>query len=185
MAIDPRALQGSAYTSLGSLYYQVPGWPIGFGDDKRAEAMLLKALEINPDGIDPNYFYGITCSARSAMLRPAPRCSAPWRHPTAPAGRWRTRAGATKPARCWPRSRPRSTDTLRQLDTEREQASMRILLVEDDTGLGEGIRTALKPEGYTVDWLRDGRSALHALTHESFDLAVLDLGLPRMDGSKC
>lgn len=58
MAIDPRALQGSAYTSLGSLYYQVPGWPIGFGDDKRAESMLLKALEINPDGIDPNYFYG-------------------------------------------------------------------------------------------------------------------------------
>lgn len=59
---------------------------------------------------------------------------------------------------------------------------MRILLVEDDAGLGQGIRTALKPEGYTVDWLRDGRSALHALTHESFDLAVLDLGLPRMDG---
>ena len=59
---------------------------------------------------------------------------------------------------------------------------MRILLVEDDAGLGEGIRTALKPEGYTVDWLRDGRSALHALTHESFDLAVLDLGLPRLDG---
>jgi tetratricopeptide (TPR) repeat protein len=58
MALDPRALQGSAYTSLGSLYYQVPGWPIGFGDDKRAEKMLLKALEINPDGIDPNYFYG-------------------------------------------------------------------------------------------------------------------------------
>jgi tetratricopeptide (TPR) repeat protein len=58
LVIDPRALQGSAYTSLGSLYYQVPGWPIGFGDDKRAGTMLLKALEINPDGIDPNYFYG-------------------------------------------------------------------------------------------------------------------------------
>ena len=59
---------------------------------------------------------------------------------------------------------------------------MRILLVEDDKALGEGIRTALKPEGYTVDWLQDGASALHALTHESFELAVLDLGLPRMDG---
>jgi Response regulators consisting of a CheY-like receiver domain and a winged-helix DNA-binding domain len=56
------------------------------------------------------------------------------------------------------------------------------LLVEDDPALGEGIRTALKPEGYTVDWLQDGASALHALTHESFDLAVLDLGLPRLDG---
>ena len=59
---------------------------------------------------------------------------------------------------------------------------MRILLVEDDRPLGEGIRTALKPEGYTVDWLQDGASALHALSYESFDLAILDLGLPRLDG---
>jgi len=59
---------------------------------------------------------------------------------------------------------------------------MRILLVEDDGALGEGIRVALKPEAYTVDWVRDGASALHALTHEDFALAVLDLGLPRMDG---
>lgn len=59
---------------------------------------------------------------------------------------------------------------------------MRVLLVEDDASLGEGILTSLKPEGYTVDWVRDGSSALHALTHESFGLAVLDLGLPRLDG---
>lgn len=59
---------------------------------------------------------------------------------------------------------------------------MRILLVEDDPALGEGIRTALKPEGYTVDWLQDGVSAVHALAHESFELLILDLGLPRMDG---
>lgn len=56
--IDARALNGSVYTSLGSLYYQVPGWPIGFGDDDKAEALLKKALALNPDGIDPNYFYG-------------------------------------------------------------------------------------------------------------------------------
>ncbi len=56
--IDPKALNGSIYTSLGSLYYQVPGWPLAFGDKKKAEAYLRKALEINPDGIDPNYFYG-------------------------------------------------------------------------------------------------------------------------------
>jgi tetratricopeptide (TPR) repeat protein len=55
---DPSALDGSAWTSLGSLYYQVPGWPLGFGNDKRAEEMLQKALAINPDGIDPNFFYG-------------------------------------------------------------------------------------------------------------------------------
>lgn len=53
----PQTLEGSAYTSLGSLYYQVPGWPIGFGNDNEAEKMLKKALEINPNGIDPNYFY--------------------------------------------------------------------------------------------------------------------------------
>lgn len=55
---EPKTLNGSAYTSLGSLYYKVPGWPIGFGDDDKAEQMLKKALEINPRGIDPNYFYG-------------------------------------------------------------------------------------------------------------------------------
>lgn len=59
---------------------------------------------------------------------------------------------------------------------------MRLLLVEDDTSLGEGILTALKAEGYTLDWLQDGASALHALSSEPFDLAILDLGLPRMDG---
>ncbi|MBG57771.1 MAG: hypothetical protein CMK46_05715 [Porticoccus sp.] len=57
LAIDPQALDGSAYTSLGTLYCHVPGWPIGFGDDKKAEKLLLKALAINPDGIDSNYFY--------------------------------------------------------------------------------------------------------------------------------
>ena len=56
--IDPNTLNGSIYTTLGSLYYQVPGWPLGFGDDKKAEMFLHKALAINPTGIDPNYFYG-------------------------------------------------------------------------------------------------------------------------------
>lgn len=59
---------------------------------------------------------------------------------------------------------------------------MRLLLIEDDVALGEGIHQALGREGYTVDWLRDGSSALHALLSETFDLAVLDLRLPRMDG---
>ncbi|MGC8119826.1 tetratricopeptide repeat protein [Marinobacter sp. VGCF2001] len=56
--IDPAALEGSAYTSLGSLYYQVPGWPLGFGDDEMARQYLQKALAINPEGIDANYFFG-------------------------------------------------------------------------------------------------------------------------------
>lgn len=56
--IDPLALDGSAYTSLGALYYQVPGWPLGFGNDDKASELLKKAISINPDGIDSNYFYG-------------------------------------------------------------------------------------------------------------------------------
>lgn len=55
--LNPQALNGSAYTTLGSLYYKVPGWPIGFGDKKKARAYLEKSLQINPVGIDPNYFY--------------------------------------------------------------------------------------------------------------------------------
>lgn len=58
LEIDPDALQGSAYTSLGTLYFKVPGWPVGFGDEEKAEELLQKALAVNPDGIDPNYFYG-------------------------------------------------------------------------------------------------------------------------------
>lgn len=56
--IDPKSLNGSVYTSLGSLYYKVPGWPLGFGDDKKAKEYLEKALLMNPTGIDPNFFYG-------------------------------------------------------------------------------------------------------------------------------
>lgn len=58
LEVDETALQGSAYTSLGSLYYKVPGWPIGFGSDKKARQYLNQALALNPGGIDPNYFMG-------------------------------------------------------------------------------------------------------------------------------
>ncbi len=56
--IDPTALDGSAHTSLGSLYFKVPGWPIGFGSSKKAREHLLKGLALNPDGIDANFFMG-------------------------------------------------------------------------------------------------------------------------------
>lgn len=58
MEIDDRALDGSAYTSLGALYYQVPGWPIAFGSDKKARELLETAVKLNPNGIDSNFFYG-------------------------------------------------------------------------------------------------------------------------------
>jgi tetratricopeptide (TPR) repeat protein len=56
--INPTALEGSVYTSLGSLYAQVPGAPIGFGDKSKARSYLQKALQVSPNGIDPNYFMG-------------------------------------------------------------------------------------------------------------------------------
>lgn len=57
LKIDDKALDGSAYTSLGTLYAKVPGFPLGFGDADKAQDLLVKALTINPYGIDPNYFY--------------------------------------------------------------------------------------------------------------------------------
>lgn len=55
---DPEVLDGSVYTSLGSLYYMVPGWPVGFGDKKKARAYLEKAVAVAPQAIDANYFMG-------------------------------------------------------------------------------------------------------------------------------
>ncbi|TDO96863.1 response regulator [Marinomonas balearica] len=59
---------------------------------------------------------------------------------------------------------------------------MRILVVEDDQSLGKGLCTALGQDGYTVDWLKDGVHANQAVQSEHFDLIILDIGLPRMDG---
>jgi DNA-binding response OmpR family regulator len=59
---------------------------------------------------------------------------------------------------------------------------MRLLLVEDDTLLGDGIRVGLRQAGYTVDWCKDGRAAQRALDSETYALMVLDLGLPQLSG---
>ncbi|HEX4024503.1 MAG TPA: response regulator [Steroidobacteraceae bacterium] len=59
---------------------------------------------------------------------------------------------------------------------------MRVLLVEDDQMIAQGLQTALRQEGYTLDWMRDGNSAAAALRSSSFDLVLLDLGLPERDG---
>ena len=55
--IAGNVLDGSAYNSLGVLYYKVPGWPVGFGDKAKARELLQKALAINPKGIDANFFF--------------------------------------------------------------------------------------------------------------------------------
>lgn len=59
---------------------------------------------------------------------------------------------------------------------------MRILLVEDDGQIGDGLRMGLRQLGFVVDWLQDGLQARDALSAAPYDAAVLDLGLPRLDG---
>jgi DNA-binding response OmpR family regulator len=59
---------------------------------------------------------------------------------------------------------------------------LRVLLVEDDALLGDGIRAGLKLSDYAVDWVRDGETARGALLDHAYDACVLDLGLPRRDG---
>lgn len=59
---------------------------------------------------------------------------------------------------------------------------MRLLLVEDDELLGDALKTGLMQFGYVVDWLKDGEAARIALRAESFELIILDLGLPRLSG---
>jgi two-component system, OmpR family, response regulator QseB len=58
----------------------------------------------------------------------------------------------------------------------------RILLVEDDALLGDGVKSGLEDDGHVVEWVRDGRIAREALAVEKFGAVVLDLGLPRLDG---
>jgi Tfp pilus assembly protein PilF len=57
LAIDEKAMNAGAHTSLGSLYYKVPGWPVAFGSNEEAEKHLKAALSISPNDIDANYFY--------------------------------------------------------------------------------------------------------------------------------
>lgn len=59
---------------------------------------------------------------------------------------------------------------------------MRLLLVEDDSMIGETVLLGLRKDGFTVDWSRDGKAALAVLASEAYDVVVLDLGLPDLDG---
>ena len=59
---------------------------------------------------------------------------------------------------------------------------MRLLLVEDDSMVGDSLRKALRQDGFTIDWVQDGRSAEVALDGETYDLLLLDIGLPKKSG---
>ncbi len=56
--IDPEATGGMIQTTLGMMYYEMPAWPLGFGDRSRAQEYLKRALDIDPEGKDNNYFFG-------------------------------------------------------------------------------------------------------------------------------
>jgi len=56
--IDPNVLHGAVPTTLGALYYLVPGFPLSFGDDDKAREYLKEGLAMNPDGLDSSFFYG-------------------------------------------------------------------------------------------------------------------------------
>jgi DNA-binding response OmpR family regulator len=59
---------------------------------------------------------------------------------------------------------------------------MRILIVEDDPMLGEGLQVGLRQAGFHPEWVKDGEAAWQTLRHDTFSAVVLDLGLPKMDG---
>ena len=59
---------------------------------------------------------------------------------------------------------------------------MRVLVVEDDLMIGESLSEALQDEAYTVDWVKDGRQAILTLKVQTYDIILLDLGLPEVDG---
>lgn len=61
---------------------------------------------------------------------------------------------------------------------------MRLLLVEDDELLGDAVKTGLTQYGYIVDWLTDGEAARNAIKSEEFELIILDLGLPKLSGTR-
>jgi two-component system OmpR family response regulator len=63
-----------------------------------------------------------------------------------------------------------------------EESSMRVLLIEDDKMVGSAVQQALRDAAYAVDWVTDGETAIQAAENEAYEVALLDLGLPKADG---
>ncbi|ASG23753.1 hypothetical protein Y958_22510 [Nitrospirillum viridazoti CBAmc] len=69
--IDPTALDGASAVNLGSLYYLMPGFPIGFGSDSKARKYLERGIALSPNGLESNYFYGEFLSQQGEYERSA------------------------------------------------------------------------------------------------------------------
>jgi tetratricopeptide (TPR) repeat protein len=85
--IDRTALEAGAPTSLGTLYYRVPGFPIAFGDNDKARHYLAEGVTLAPDGMDANYFYGdflLTQGEYAAAAKVLQRALASPPHPDRP-----------------------------------------------------------------------------------------------------
>src|ERR1700758_655434 len=85
---------------------------------------------------------------------------------------------ARRSNRDWPNSRTGIAVTI----APRRHSKVRLLLVEDDVMVASGIKLGLADAGYTVDWVGSGERAEEVLRTEVFDAAIIDIGLPRMDG---
>lgn len=93
-------------------------------------------------------------------------------HPISCVARWRSCLGAVN-------NRPVSSSFYCEC---RRGCDLRILVVEDDADLGDALLRRLRREGHAVDWQRDGEGADDVLRYQPYDVVVLDIGLPKMDG---
>lgn len=174
----PRALDGAAYTSwVRCITRYLAGRSDSVTMPRRAPCSIKAWRSTLTD------WTVITSSATSCATR---RTGLARRRPSRrPRPQRRVLAGKLPmpaAARNWPPSWQMCGRSLPSSEQTSRLHCMRILLVEDDLSLGEGIRTALRRAAYAVDWVHDGVSALMALQEQTMDLVILDLGLPRMDG---
>ena len=72
ISLDPKVMEGSAYVTLGNLYYRLPGWPISYGDDDQSRQYLEAALKLFPEALDTNYFYGDFLMGQGAFRQAIP-----------------------------------------------------------------------------------------------------------------
>ena len=84
IAMDPLALEGAAYVTLGNLYRRLPGWPLLYGDKKRARALFESGVRRYPEGIDTNFFYGDFLLEEGERLKAIPYLEQAERAPIRP-----------------------------------------------------------------------------------------------------
>ena len=133
IAIDGNALDGSAYNSLGVLYYKVPGWPVGFGDKAKAKELLAEGAGDQSQGHRPQLLLRRVPGRDQATGsgRRLSRARIATRRP-GPGGRWPTPVGARKRERC-------STKVQGQVDCRAVSAALRRRSADEPTPWPSGL----------------------------------------------